>query len=114
MCIRDRSSVQVVSTASTLAEVREYLPKMAESYGIASEILEAQLRLLAVTEHSTADYRCFMPRATRLIGRRDPDDVELLALSLALDIPIWTNDKDFSVAGVECYTTAELLKSLGL
>lgn len=109
-----RSNVRVVSTTATLTEVREYLPNMAESYGMAREILEAQLRLLAVTEHTTADYKSFMPRATRLIGRRDPDDVELLALALALDIPIWTNDRDFSVAGVECYTTAEFLKALGV
>lgn len=109
-----RSGVRVVSTVATLAEVREYLPKMAESYGIAPEILEAQLRLLAITKQPSADYKKFIPRANCLMGERDPDDVELLAMALALDIPVWTNDRDFEVAGVECYTTARLLKALGL
>ena len=109
-----KSAVRVVSTNATLAEVREYLPKMSASYGFAPEVLEAQFRLLAITEYPPAGYAKFIPRATRLIGKRDPDDIALLALALALEIPVWTNDRDFEVAGVNCYTTASLLKELGL
>jgi len=47
-----------------------------------------------------------------LIGERDPDDVDLLALALKLDIPIWTNDRDFEKTGVATYTTAQLLSLL--
>ncbi len=109
-----RSVVHVVSAAITLDEVWEYLPIMSAAYGIAREVLEAQFRLLAITEYKPGQYRRFIPAASRLIGKRDPDDVELLALALYLDIPLWTNDKDFEGAGVECYTTAGLLKALGL
>jgi predicted nucleic acid-binding protein len=70
--------------------------------------------LLVITECAVQRYRKFLSEAARLIGKRDPDDVELLALALALGIPIWSNDRDFEVAGVECYTTARLLKKLGL
>ncbi len=53
-------------------------------------------------------------QAARRIGKRDPDDNDLLALALALDVPIWSNDKDFEAAEIEFYTTARLFKTLGL
>jgi predicted nucleic acid-binding protein len=40
--------------------------------------------------------------------------VDLLALALHLKLPIWSNDNDFEDAGVEWYTTAQLLKTLGI
>jgi predicted nucleic acid-binding protein len=46
------------------------------------------------------------------IGARDPEDIDLLALALVLEIPVWSNDRDFKGAGVEWYTTARLLKLL--
>ncbi len=107
-----RSSLEIVSTHSILSEVREYLPTMAESYNIAPEVLEGQLRLLGIKGYQPREYRRYIPEATRRIGSRDPDDVDLLALALALGIPIWSNDKDFEVSGVEWYSTAELLKKL--
>lgn len=109
-----RARIEVVSTAATLNEVREYLEAMSEAYGIALEILEGQFRLLAVTEVARKEYLQAVPRATRLIGARDPDDVELLALALARRIPVWSNDADFSIAGVRRFTTTQLLKELGV
>lgn len=103
-----------MSTTATLGEVRQYLVSMARAYGIAHEVLEAQFRLLAITEYRAPVYRKWIPEAARRIGQRDPNDVELLALALALEIPIWTNDNDFKETGVTCYTTATLLKLLAL
>jgi predicted nucleic acid-binding protein len=56
----------------------------------------------------------FLREARRRMEARDPDDVPLLALALALKVPIWTHDRDFEVAGVEKYTTARLLTKLGI
>ncbi len=50
--------------------------------------------------------------AQSLIGERDPDDVDTLALSLALETPLWTNDRDFEGTGVTTFTTAALLALL--
>ena len=47
------------------------------------------------------------------MGRRDPDDVEILALALHTKIAVWSNDSDFEGVGVEWFTTAELLARLG-
>jgi len=107
-----RSSLEIVTTSTILKEVQEYLPSMAESYKIAPEVLEGQLRLLGIKEYQPRDYRRYIPEATRRIGARDPDDIDLLALALAQRIPIWSNDKDFEASGIEWYSTAELLKKL--
>jgi predicted nucleic acid-binding protein len=59
-------------------------------------------------------YFSALPAARKLIGKRDPDDVEILALALFMGIPLWSNDNDFEKSGVEWYTTAELLRKLSL
>ena len=59
-------------------------------------------------------YAGSMARARKRIGKRDPDDVELLALALHFEVPLWSNDRDFEGCGVEQITTAELLKKLGV
>jgi len=107
------TDIKVVTTAETMEEVREYLPRMAKAYRMAPELLEAQLRLLAITEVSRPGYAGSVERATRLMGPRDPDDIALLSLALELDIPVWTNDRDFEVSGQACYSTARLLKITG-
>ena len=60
-----------------------------------------------------AAYAGSVARARKLIGRRDPDDVDILALALHLKIPLWSND-DFQEADVERYTTAQLLQTRGI
>ena len=106
------AAVDVVTADSVLDEVREYLPVMAERYDLAPELVEAQLRLLAISVYQRTDYAKHIPTATQRIVSRDPDDVDLLALALSLHIPVWSNDKDFTNAGVELYTTAQLLRAL--
>ena len=108
------SSLDVVTTENVLEEVREYIPYMAELYDLAPQVLEGQLRLLAIRKYPLKDYKRCLAEAERRIGDRDPDDVNLLALSLATKTPIWSNDNDFKDSGVEWYTTARLLKILGI
>lgn len=67
---------------------------------------------LPVTVVDGAHYAAAVPEATRRIAHRDPDDVDILALSLHEALPLWSNDNDFEEAGVEWFTTAELLKKL--
>ena len=109
-----RSTLDVITTESVLEEVREYIPHMAELYGLAPQVQESQLRLLAIREYPLEDYKRYVSEAERRIGDRDPDDVNLLALSLATKTPVWSNDNDFKNCGVDWYTTARLSKILGL
>jgi len=104
----------VLTTQGVLQEVREYLPLVAKQYDILPQALEGQLRLLAVRECEPDEYATKLKAAKRAIARRDPDDVDLFALALALGVPVWSNDNDFKDAGVEGYTTARLLRRLGV
>ena len=109
-----QAHLEVVSTTLNIQEVREYIPIMAAKYGIAMELLESQFQLLALKEYSLRDYQGSLAMAREKIGKRDPDDVDLLALALEFEIPIWSNDGDFEGTGIEWYTTAQLLKNLRL
>jgi predicted nucleic acid-binding protein len=51
-------------------------------------------------------------KAARLLAARDPEDAHPLALARALSLPIWSNDSDLANVGVDCCTTAQLLKVL--
>ena len=110
----DEGKVEPVTTLETIKEVREYLPVLARKYEIDSRILDANLLALGITAYGPRKYRTMVAKATRLIAARDPDDVPLLALALTLGLPVWTGDKDFENAGVETYTTAQLLAKLGI
>lgn len=105
---------EVLTTEPTLAEVQEYATVLAERKRLSADLLLLAVASLPVTVVPHKDYASRMTEARRRIGRRDPDDVPLLALALKHDIPIWSNDKDFTQAGVPCYTTEDLLRELGL
>ena len=109
-----QTDVSVLTTQGVLLEVREYLPVVAKQYEMLPQALEGQLRLLAVRECEPDEYAPKLEAAKRAIARRDPHDTELLALALAFGIPVWSNDSDFRDAGAEWYTTARLLRHLGL
>ncbi len=102
--------VAVHVTRFNMGEVEEYLPVMAVKYRLPLELVELQWRLLPLLVHSESDYRHELHRAHRDLGDRDPDDAHPLALARALDLPLWSNDRDLRGRGVECFTTAELLK----
>jgi predicted nucleic acid-binding protein len=104
----------VLTTMGVLQEVREYLPFVAKQHRVVPQALEGQLRLLAVRECEPYEYAPKLEAARRALGEREPDDVDSLALALAFDLPIWSNDRDFEDAGVEWYTTARLLRRLGI
>jgi predicted nucleic acid-binding protein len=60
------------------------------------------------------DYAAAIPEAKKRIEQRDPDDVELLALALAFNIPVWSNHNDFEDTSVQWLTTEKLLQQLGI
>ncbi len=104
----------VVTTEANLTEVQAYLPSMAEAYALDLTEVEEALAALPVKIYSERQYRRRIPQAQRYLQRRDPDDVALAALAFKLEIPIWSNDRDFEGLPFEVYPTAKLLKVLGL
>ncbi len=104
---------EVVTAEATFAEVQEYAAHLAKKKRLSLDLVLLALAALPVTVVERRAYAAAIPEATRRIGRRDPDDVEILALALQLGLPLWSNDNDFEDAGVEWYTTADLLRKLG-
>lgn len=101
---------EVLTTAVTLGEVQEYAPILARKKRLSSDVLLLAVAALPVSVIEQAVYAAALPRARKLIGERDPDDVDVLALALHFRLPRWSNDTDFEETGVEWYTTAELLR----
>ena len=104
---------EVLVAEATLAEVQEYAGQLAMRKRLSLDIVLLAVASLPVTVVPREDYAMSLPEARRRIGRRDPDDVDVLALALHKRVPIWSNDQDFEDAGIEWFTTAELLKHLG-
>jgi predicted nucleic acid-binding protein len=69
---------------------------------------------LPVSVVSPKFYENSMTEARNRIGGRDPDDIENLALTLHLKIPLWSNDNDFEGCVIDRFTTAQILSKLGI
>lgn len=111
--ILGHSSVgEVLTTSATVAEVQEYLSHLAQKRRLPLDTVLLAAATLPVTVVEREEYADRITEATKRLGSRDPDDVELLALALHLGLAVWSNDKDFEDAGVRWYTTARLLKKL--
>lgn len=104
----------VFTTEPVLDEVEEYAVLLARKRRLELDTVLLAAATLPVVVIGREAYAGQLTRARRRTGRRDLDDVDLLALALHLDLPLWSNDNDFEQAGVEWYTTAELLSLLGI
>ncbi len=104
----------VVTPGPVLEEVHQYLREFAAKQGLPEALLLMTLTSLPVTVVDRKDYSEALAEASRRMRDRDPDDVDLLALALQRDIAVWSNDSDFKGTGVKWYTTARLMKTLGI
>jgi len=108
------TDIKIITTQFNIGETLEYLPRLAEKYKLELEILESQLKLLSLVVYQKEFYEDKLKIAFKKVGEIDPEDIDLLALAIKLDLPTWSNDKDFKKARVEVFTTAEVLKMMGL
>lgn len=105
---------ELLTTETVFAEVEEYASVLGHKKKIPADALMLAVASLPVSIVAREVYARSIPRARKRIAWRDPDDVELLALAMHFKISLWSNDNDFEKCGVERYTTAELLRKLGL
>ena len=110
--VLDHPTVEEVLTETTLAELQEYEPVLSKKKRLSADLVLLAVATLPVTVVDSSVYARSVSEARRRIGRRDPDDIDILALALHFGLPIWSNDNDFEIAGVEWYTTADLLAKL--
>lgn len=103
---------ELVTTRFTINEILPYLPRLAKKISVPEALLRLELDLLPLTIYEKDSYQGQITEATKRIGDRDPKDVDVLALTLTLGCPLWSNDHDFEGTGVVLFTTASLLKHL--
>jgi predicted nucleic acid-binding protein len=89
------------------ADARKYLPALLKKRGVDAAQALKVLDLLETLVHPVELdlYDGVRANALRRIAARDADDWPVLACAMALDCPVWTEDKDFFGAGVATWTT---------
>ena len=110
--LRHHAIEEILTTEATLAEVREYAGQLARKRRLDADVVLLAAATLPVTTVPRTVYASSLAEARKRIARRDPDDVELLALAIQLKLPVWSNDNDFENTGVVWHTTAALLATL--
>lgn len=100
------------TTSFNFKEVEKYIPILSTKREIPSEDLYLILSTLPLFVCNEDFYKNKIKKAKTLIAKRDPDDIHILALSLTLQCPIWSNDKDFENLGIEVYSTLDLIKCI--
>jgi predicted nucleic acid-binding protein len=99
--------VCLLTPASCIAEVNEYLPalcrKRAWELAPSRDMLQGLLGIIQTVEAEL--FSDFERESRQRIAARDPNDWPVLALALAVNCPIWTEDPDFFGTGVATWTT---------
>jgi len=100
-------NVSLFIPSACVAEVKDYLPSLCVrrnwDAAAAANLLDSLLALVRTVEQGF--YSDFEESAKRRIGVRDIDDWPIVALALALDAEIWTEDSDFFGSGIATWTT---------
>jgi hypothetical protein len=84
----------------------------ASERGLDPALLFAALQVVPIDWQAASEYDDHREEAEKRIADRDPDDWPTVALALKLDLPVWTQDKDHTDAGIEVFTTGDLLDAL--
>jgi predicted nucleic acid-binding protein len=91
-------------------DARRHIPVIAASRGVEpTESLRTLEGLASLVEliDSTL-YEEHEEQARARINSRDPDDWPIVAVSLLLDCPVWTEDQDFFGSGIATWTTTNI------
>ena len=96
------AQVQFFTAAVCYQDVRRYLPSILVKRGLLPEPFLAAVDALVgvVIPLEEEIHAAYSAEATRRIQERDIQDWPLIALSLMLNCPIWTEDNDFFGTGV--------------
>lgn len=89
------------------ADARKYLPPLFEKRNLpvdeAIAVLEGLTAIIAAVDANL--YEIYEVEAKQRIAIRDIDDWPIVAVSLMLNCPVWTEDADFFGTGVATWTS---------
>ena len=100
-------SVAFYAPEVCFADARRYIPTISEKRGIDASpgilVLDHLSRLVEVVDMSL--YEEYEASARERMISRDEEDWPIVAVSLLLRCPVWTEDRDFFGSGVPTWTT---------
>lgn len=106
----EADNISFYTTLFNFKEVEKYIPALASKRSLPLDDLYLALSTLPISVCDVEFSKNTLKKAEGLIGDRDPDDIQLLALALKLSCPIWSNDRDFDGMGVKIYSTLALIR----
>jgi predicted nucleic acid-binding protein len=112
LVIASQRGPKCVATQAVAEEIARHLPRLATKRGLDQALLFAALQVMPIEWKAAADYEDQRAQAEQRIAARDPDDWPTVALALKLDLPVWSQDKDLTDAGLQVFTTGDLLDAL--
>ncbi|MBM4177557.1 hypothetical protein FJ208_02050, partial [Candidatus Gribaldobacteria bacterium] len=86
---------QFITTNFTLKEVEKYFDFICLKNNLSDKEIKELLRELPITTYQNNSYKKFLKKAKILIEEIDKKDIDILALSLARDCYLWSQDKHF-------------------
>lgn len=98
------------TTLFNYKEVEKYIPILSTKRKIPIEDLYLAFSMLPLSVCDEDFYKNKIKQAKRMIEKRDPTDVHLLALALKLGCPVWSNNKDFEGLELKVYRTQDLIR----
>jgi len=102
-----------ITSEYTTWEEKKYIPKVSERTGVAEEELLFAFNNFPITAFQPKEYYDRREAAEMLISKRDPKDVDILALALKFIAPIWSDDRDFEgIEGLILFKTFDMLNKL--
>ena len=100
-------SVSLYAPDICFADARKYIPSISEKRridpGPGILVLDHLSRLVEVVDRSL--YEEYETTARERIISRDEEDWPIVASSLLLKCPVWTEDRDFFGSGISTWTT---------
>lgn len=103
-------SFRFVTTERKTWEVKRYIPMISAKTGVPEERVLRAFESFPVVAFQDAFFDEQKSRALELIGGRDPTDADLLALTLKLNYPLWSHDRDFqNIQEITLVTIDDLL-----
>jgi predicted nucleic acid-binding protein len=98
-----------MTTERTTWEVKRYIPMIAERSGVPEAEVLTLFETFPLTAYQSSFYEEHLALATERIGRRDPKDIDILALTYRLEASLWTADPDLrELDDIHTVSTEEL------
>ncbi|MBS3120528.1 hypothetical protein J4420_02340 [Candidatus Woesearchaeota archaeon] len=97
-------NLDFITTRFTFNEVERFIPYIAKKAGVSESFVRSLLQLLPLKVFESETYCDSYAKAKSLV--QDKNDADILALSLATNNPLWSND-----AGFEGITEIKLIKT---